>query len=112
MWDPEGRHAYDFLSAYSAVKFLPRMYDDVIAFLPCVRSQGHCHPKIIDALVNQARKLTISSRAFYNDKFAEYLKFTTEFFGYEMLLPSNSGVGTVASLSFSLSLSLCEIQHA
>lgn len=73
LWDPEGNRYYDFLSAYSAV------------------NQGHCHPKIIDALTEQARTLTLTSRAFYNNKLGEYEKFITEFFGYEMVLPMNSG---------------------
>lgn len=73
LWDPEGNRYYDFLSAYSAV------------------NQGHCHPKIIDALTEQARTLTLTSRAFYNNKLGEYEKFITEYFGYEMVLPMNSG---------------------
>ena len=63
----------DFLSAYSAV------------------NQGHCHPKIIEALVTQANKLTLSSRAFYNDSFGPFAKFITEYFNYEMVLPMNTG---------------------
>lgn len=69
VYDPEGKEYLDFLSAYSAV------------------NQGHCHPKIIDALVTQASKLTLSSRAFYNDVFPQFAKFVTEFFGYESVLP-------------------------
>lgn len=60
VWDPEGRRYYDFLSAYSAV------------------NQGHCHPKILKALINQAQTLTLSSRAFYNDQFGKFAKFITE----------------------------------
>lgn len=73
MWDPEGKRYYDFLSAYSAV------------------NQGHCHPHIIKALCDQAHELTLTSRAFYNNKLGEYEKFITEFFGYDMVLPMNSG---------------------
>ncbi|KAJ4461257.1 ornithine aminotransferase [Paratrimastix pyriformis] len=71
--DPEGREYYDFLSAYSAV------------------NQGHCHPKIIQALCDQAHHLTLSSRAFYNDKLGEYCETVTKFFGFEMMLPMNTG---------------------
>jgi len=73
MWDPEGNRYYDFLSAYSAV------------------NQGHCHPRIIKALCDQAQELTLTSRAFYNNKLGEYEKFVTEFFGFDMVLPMNSG---------------------
>lgn len=73
LWDPEGNRYYDFLSAYSAV------------------NQGHCHPKIIGALTEQAKTLTLTSRAFYNNKLGEYEKFITEYFGYDMVLPMNSG---------------------
>lgn len=73
VWDPEGKKYFDFLSAYSAV------------------NQGHCHPKIIDALIEQAKTLTLTSRAFYNNKLGEYEKFITEFFGYDMVLPMNTG---------------------
>lgn len=72
--DVEGRHYFDFLSAYSAV------------------NQGHCHPKIIAALVEQAHKLTLTSRAFYNDALGEYSQFITEYFGYDRVLPMNTGV--------------------
>jgi len=68
---------YDFLSAYSAI------------------NQGHCHPKIIKALTDQASILTLTSRAFYNNKLGEYEKFVTEFFGYEMVLPMNTGAEAV-----------------
>ncbi|RLC50985.1 MAG: ornithine--oxo-acid transaminase [Candidatus Cloacimonadota bacterium] len=77
VWDPEGNEYYDFLSAYSAV------------------NQGHCHPKIINALVEQAKTLTLTSRAFFNNKLGEYEKFVTEFFGYEMVLPMNTGAEAV-----------------
>ena len=74
VWDVEGKKYYDFLSAYSAV------------------NQGHCHPKIVGAMVDQARTLTLTSRAFYNDILGEYEKFITEFFGYDKVLPMNTGV--------------------
>lgn len=73
VWDPEGREYFDFLSAYSAV------------------NQGHCHPRIIQAMIDQASTLTLTSRAFYNNKLGEFEKFVTEFFGYEMILPMNTG---------------------
>lgn len=73
VWDPEGNRYYDFLSAYSAV------------------NQGHCHPRIIDALKEQSEKLTLVSRAFYSDKLGEYEKFMNDIFGYDKLLPMNSG---------------------
>ncbi|MGE5498427.1 MAG: ornithine--oxo-acid transaminase [Syntrophothermus sp.] len=73
VWDVEEKRYYDFLSAYSAV------------------NQGHCHPKIIDAMVNQARTLTLTSRAFFNNRLGEYEKYITEFFGYDKVLPMNSG---------------------
>jgi len=74
VWDVEGRRYYDFLSAYSAV------------------NQGHCHPKIVGALAEQAQRLTLTSRAFYNDALGDYAKYATELFGYERLLPMNTGV--------------------
>jgi ornithine--oxo-acid transaminase len=74
VWDVEGKQYYDFLAAYSAV------------------NQGHCHPRIIKALVDQAHQLTLTSRAFYNNKLGEYEKFITEFFGYDKVLPMNTGV--------------------
>ncbi|ORX92220.1 ornithine aminotransferase [Basidiobolus meristosporus CBS 931.73] len=77
VWDPEGKQYFDFLSAYSAV------------------NQGHSHPKIINALVEQAQKLCLSSRAFYNDVFGRYAKYVTEYFGYEMVLPMNTGAEAV-----------------
>ena len=75
--DPEGKEYIDCLSAYSAV------------------NQGHCHPKIVKALCDQAQKLTLSSRAFYSDKFGEYARYITQYFGYEMVLPANSGAEAV-----------------
>ncbi len=77
VYDPEGNCYLDFLSAYSAV------------------NQGHCHPKIIQALTEQASKLTLSSRAFYNDVFPVFAKFVTEFFDYETVLPMNTGAEAV-----------------
>ncbi|KAL7271163.1 ornithine aminotransferase [Rhizina undulata] len=77
VWDPEGKEYLDFLSAYSAV------------------NQGHCHPKIVGALIAQAQRLTLSSRAFYNDVFPIFSKFITEYFGYEMVLPMNTGAEAV-----------------
>ncbi|MEM1339458.1 MAG: ornithine--oxo-acid transaminase [Bacteroidota bacterium] len=74
VWDVEGKKYYDFLSAYSAV------------------NQGHCHPKIINALLNQAQKLTLTSRAFHNDTLGRYAQFITNYFGYDKVLPMNTGV--------------------
>jgi ornithine--oxo-acid transaminase len=74
VWDVEGKRYYDFLSAYSAV------------------NQGHCHPRIVDALIEQAQKLTLTSRAFHNDQLGVFEKFITEFFGYDRVLPMNTGV--------------------
>ena len=73
MWDVEGKRYYDFLSAYSAV------------------NQGHCHPKIVKAMCDQAQTLTLTSRAFYNDILGVYEKYVTEYFGYDKVLPMNSG---------------------
>lgn len=73
VWDVEGKRYFDFLSAYSAV------------------NQGHCHPKIIATLCDQAQKLTLTSRAFYNDCLAPYEKYVTEYFGYDKVLPMNTG---------------------
>lgn len=77
VWDPEGRHYLDFLSAYSAV------------------NQGHCHPKIVEALVDQASRLTLSSRAFYNDVLPQFARFVTGYFGFDMVLPMNTGAEAV-----------------
>lgn len=77
VWDPEGKEYLDFLSAYSAV------------------NQGHCHPHIINALIDQASKLTLSSRAFSNDCFAAFAKYVSEYFNYEMVLPMNTGAEAV-----------------
>lgn len=77
VWDVEGKQYFDFLSAYSAV------------------NQGHCHPHIIGALTEQASKLTLTSRAFYNDQLGEYEKFVTEFFGFDKVLPMNTGAEAV-----------------
>ena len=73
VWDVNGKQYFDFLSAYSAV------------------NQGHCHPKIVSALVEQAQKLTLTSRAFYNDCLGEYEKFITDYFGFDKVLPMNTG---------------------
>jgi ornithine--oxo-acid transaminase len=73
LWDVEGKKYFDFLSAYSAV------------------NQGHCHPEIIEALTNQAKDLTLTSRAFHNDKLGEYMEYATKYFGFERLLPMNTG---------------------
>lgn len=77
MWDVEGRKYFDFLSGYSAV------------------NQGHCHPRIIKALTDQASTLTLTSRAFYNDRLGEYEKFITQLLGYDKLLPMNTGAEAV-----------------
>ncbi len=77
LYDVDGRRYYDFLSGYSAV------------------NQGHCHPKIITALVEQAQKLTLTSRAFHSNLLGEYEKYITEYFGYDKVLPMNTGVEAV-----------------
>jgi Ornithine/acetylornithine aminotransferase len=77
VWDVNGKRYFDFLSAYSAV------------------NQGHCHPKIVEALCEQAHKLCLTSRAFYNDCLGPYEKMATEYFGYDKLLPMNSGAEAV-----------------
>ncbi|MEX2379795.1 MAG: aminotransferase class III-fold pyridoxal phosphate-dependent enzyme, partial [Vicingaceae bacterium] len=77
MWDAEGKKYYDFLSAYSAI------------------NQGHCHPKIVGALKEQAETLTLTSRAFYNDVLGQFEKFASEFFGYDKILAMNSGAEAV-----------------
>jgi len=77
VWDVEGKKYYDFLSAYSSV------------------NQGHCHPRIIDALTDQAQTLTLTSRAFYNDMLGRYEQYATRYFGYEKLLPINTGAEAV-----------------
>lgn len=77
VWDPEGRKYLDFLSAYSAV------------------NQGHCHPELVKALTDQASRLTLSSRAFYNDVFPRFAEFVTKYFGYDMVLPMNTGAEAV-----------------
>lgn len=73
VWDVEGKKYYDFLSAYSAV------------------NQGHCHPRIVEALIQQSQKLALSSRAFYNDALGEYAQFVTQYFGFDKVLPMNTG---------------------
>ncbi|MDO7173644.1 ornithine--oxo-acid transaminase [Mariniflexile sp. AS56] len=77
VWDVEGKKYYDFLSAYSAV------------------NQGHCHPKIVNAMVHQAQTLTLTSRAFFNDVLGKYEEFACKFFGFDKLLPMNTGAEAV-----------------
>lgn len=77
VWDVEGKKYFDFLSAYSAV------------------NQGHCHPKIVSALVNQAETLALTSRAFYNDVLGHYEKYITSYFGFDKVLPMNTGAEAV-----------------
>ncbi|MFT7149444.1 MAG: ornithine--oxo-acid transaminase [Nonlabens sp.] len=77
LWDVEGKKYFDFLSAYSAV------------------NQGHCHPRIVGALKDQAEKLTLTSRAFYNDMLGPYEKYVTEYFGFDKVLPMNTGAEAV-----------------
>jgi len=77
VWDVEGKRYYDFLSAYSAV------------------NQGHCHPKIVGALINQAQKLTLTSRAFYNDQLGLFEEYITNYFGFDKVLPMNTGAEAV-----------------
>ena len=77
VWDVDGKKYYDFLSAYSAV------------------NQGHCHPKIIGAMIEQTKKLTLTSRAFYNDVLGPYEKFVTQYFGFDKVLPMNTGAEAV-----------------
>ncbi len=84
VWDSEGKRYYDFLSAYSAV------------------NQGHCHPKIVKALTEQAGKLALTSRAFYNDVLGVYEKYVTEYFGFDKILPMNTGAEAVET-----SIKLC-----
>jgi ornithine--oxo-acid transaminase len=77
VWDVEGKRYYDFLSAYSAV------------------NQGHCHPKIINALTDQAKELTLTSRAFYNDQLGPYEEYMSSYFGFDKILPMNTGAEAV-----------------
>ena len=77
LWDVEGKRYYDFLSGYSAV------------------NQGHCHPKIVAALIEQAQKLTLTSRAFHSNLLGEYEQYITQLFGYDKVLPMNTGVEAV-----------------
>ena len=77
VWDVEGKKYYDFLSAYSSL------------------NQGHCHPKIVNALIEQSKNLTLTSRAFYNDILGKYEKYATEYFGFDKLLPMNTGAEAV-----------------
>lgn len=77
VWDVDNKRYYDFLSGYSAI------------------NQGHCHPRIIETFIEQAQKLTLTSRAFHNDVLGEYAEFITRFFGYDKVLPMNTGVEAV-----------------
>ncbi len=77
LWDVDGKKYYDFLSGYSAV------------------NQGHCHPKIVESFIEQAQKLTLTSRAFHNDLLGEFEKYITDYFGYDKVLPMNTGVEAV-----------------
>src|SRR5690606_26302683 len=77
VWDVDEKRYYDFLSAYSAV------------------NQGHCHPRIIKAMIEQAQKLTLTSRAFYSDMLGVFEKYATEYFGFDKLLPMNTGAEAV-----------------
>lgn len=77
VWDVDGKRYYDFLSAYSAV------------------NQGHCHPKIVKAMIDQAQTLTLTSRAFYNDKLGNYEEYVTKYFGFDKVLPMNTGAEAV-----------------
>lgn len=84
MWDVNGKKYYDFLSAYSAV------------------NQGHCHPKLVNLIKNQAETLTLTSRAFHNNKLGEYMKYATNLFGFDQLLPMNTGAeGVETSIKLS-----------
>ncbi len=77
VWDLDGKKYYDFLSAYSAV------------------NQGHCHPKILNAMIKQAQTLTLTSRAFYNDQLGNYEEYVTQYFGFDKVLPMNTGAEAV-----------------
>ena len=77
VWDVDGKRYYDFLSAYSAV------------------NQGHCHPAIVNAMNEQAQTLTLTSRAFHNDKLGQYEKYMTEYFKFDKVLPMNTGAEAV-----------------
>src|SRR4249920_1189299 len=77
VYDVEGKRYYDFLSGYSAV------------------NQGHCHPKIVRSFIEQSQKLTLTSRAFHNDVLGEFEKYITSLFGYDKVLPMNTGVEAV-----------------
>ena len=87
LWDVNEKKYYDFLSAYSAV------------------NQGHCHPKLVDLIKNQAESLTLTSRAFHNNKLGEYLEYATKLFGFDQLLPMNTGAEGVET-----SIKLSQIQ--
>lgn len=74
MWDINGKSYYDFLSSYSAI------------------NQGHCHPRLIKTVENQIKRLTLTSRAFYNNVLGEFEEYITKLFGYDKVLPMNSGI--------------------
>ena len=96
VWDVEGKKYFDFLSAYSAV------------------NQGHCHPRIVNALTEQAKKLTLTSRAFYNSQLGEYEKYITNYFGFDKVLPMNTGaeaVETALKLSRKWAYEVKGIEH-
>ena len=80
LWDVEGKKYFDFLSAYSAV------------------NQGHCHPRIVKALQKQAEVLTLTSRAFHNNKLGKYMEYITRYFNFERMLPSNTGAEAVEAV--------------
>ena len=91
LWDTAGKKYFDFLSAYSAV------------------NQGHCHPRIIQILKQQAQTLTLTSRAFHNNKLGSYMKYMTDYFGFDRLLPSNTGAEAVeAAISKNTKILYCE----
>ena len=84
LWDVNGKRYYDFLSSYSAV------------------NQGHCHPKLVELIKEQASTLTLTSRAFHNNKLGEYMEYATKLFGYDQLLPMNTGAeGVETSIKIS-----------
>ena len=87
VWDVNGKRYFDFLSAYSAV------------------NQGHCHPKIVEAMTEQAKKLALTSRAFYNNVLGEWEEYITKYFGYDKVLPMNSGAEIKPRLLFAIIIS-------
>lgn len=91
VWDVDGNRYYDFLSAYSAV------------------NQGHCHPKIVAALTEQASRLALTSRAFYNDVLGAYEEYITTMFGYDKVLPMNTGKSWRLEYVFQMYIYLLEV---